>query len=85
MVLSSWENRAGKRLELRHEEGGLRHYLGPEPVHAGELLEDGSWNGCFGRATERLSVNSGDRHRQGYGRRPYCGVAGEHRFRPESE
>ena len=38
---------AGERLELRREEGGLRHYLAGEPVHAGELLEfqreDGSW------------------------------------------
>jgi hypothetical protein len=36
----------GQRLELRREAGGLRHYLGGEPVHAGDLLElwrDGAW------------------------------------------
>lgn len=42
--------RAGPRgevLKLVHEIGGLRHYLGGEPVHAGDLLElrlpGGAW------------------------------------------
>jgi hypothetical protein len=38
--------REGK-LEIREEAGGLRHYLGDEPIHAGDILElllpDGIW------------------------------------------
>lgn len=36
----------GQRLELRREAGGARHYLGGEPVHAGDKLEvwrEGAW------------------------------------------
>lgn len=40
-------DRDGEELELRQEEGGLRHYLLGKPLHAGAsvelLLEDGTW------------------------------------------
>jgi len=36
-----------RRLELRRELGGLRHYLDGAPIHCGDLLEmrtdDGAW------------------------------------------
>ena len=33
------EDRDGERFDLRREIGGVRHYLGEEPVHAGDILE----------------------------------------------